>query len=332
MRAAAMMVAVAAGAMVCVAQTTPAGAPGRMGARGARGGGKTVAAAATQKDVPVSRVDESKYTVEANIPYDKYTQTVLDVIYPKGGGPEAKEDLPGVVMFHGGGWIETDKSTMSSFYNRFLAHGFIVCNVEYRMANPGGATAPAAVEDALNATKWFWDHADHYHVDKNRFIVTGGSAGGHLALMVGMATPEAKLGPTNPRDFKIAAIVNGYGPTDLPDLIARHTGWAIQWLPNDAPDHDALALRVSPKTYARKDMPPLLTVQGSRDNTVPVAENEALVKEIQEKGGDATIYLAPGAGHGFSNATWPGVEHEIFDVWLPEHHIIPPPPATAPAP
>ncbi len=336
MRVAAMVVAVAAGAMVCVAQTRAPGDYVMAGAvpPAARRPGKTVAAAATQKDVPVSRVDESKYTVEANIPYDKYTQTVLDVIYPKGGGPEAKEDLPGVVMFHGGGWIETDKSTMSSFYNRFLAHGFIVCNVEYRMANPGGAIAPAAVEDALKATKWFWDHADHYHVDKSRIIVTGGSAGGHLALMVGMATPEAKLGPTNPGDFKIAAIVNGYGPTDVPALFTYpgSRGWANQWLPEGTPDRDEIAKRVSPKTYARKDMPPLLTVQGANDHTVPVAQNEALVKEIKDDGGDATIYLAPGASHGFSPRSWPGVEHEIFDVWLPEHHIIPPPPATAPAP
>jgi hypothetical protein len=58
---------------------------------------------------------------------------------------------------------------------------------------------------------------------------------------------------------------------------------------------------------------------------VPVAQTEALGKELMEKGADAEIYLAEGAGHGFTNATWPGVEHEVFDVWLPAHHIIPPP-------
>lgn len=315
----------AAGVAVCAAQTTtPGNVPMDSSApvQAQRGGGATVAAAATQKDVPVSRVDNSKYTVEANIPYDQYTQTTLDMIYPKGGGPEAKENLPGVVMFHGGGWIRTDKATMSSFYNRFLDHGFIVCNVEYRMANPGGAIAPAACEDALKATKWFWDHADHYHVDKTRLIVTGASAGGHLALWVGMATPEAKLGPTNPTDFKIAAIVNGYGPPDVNDLLKRKTSWAVQWLPESTPDREALATRVSPRTYARKDMPPLLTVQGSRDNTVPVIQNQDLVKDIKAKGGDAEIYLAEGASHGFTGTTWPGVEHEVFDVWLPAHHII----------
>jgi dipeptidyl aminopeptidase/acylaminoacyl peptidase len=96
----------------------------------------------------------------------------------------------------------------------------------------------------------------------------------------------------------------------------------VQWLPENTPDRDALAKRVSPITYVRKDMPPLLTVQGSRDNTVPVEQNQRLTKAVKEAGGDAEIYLAEGASHGFTAGTWPGVEHEVFDVWLPAHHII----------
>ena len=302
-------------------------APGRAEAQAAP------SASAAVPPPRISRVDESKYTVEGNIAYDKYPDTVLDMIYAKGGGPDAKTDSPGVIMFHGGGWIESGKATMSSFYNRFLAHGFVVCNVEYRMAGedrqhhalPGSATAPAAVEDALDAAKWFWDHADHYHVDKTRFIVTGASAGGHLALMVGLCTPAGKLGPTSPADFKIAAIVNGYGPTDLPDLLARHVSWARQWLPASTPNAAELAKRVSPITYVRKDAPPLLTVQGSNDHTVPVEQNQRLVDALKAAGADATIHLVPGAGHGYARpaTAWPDAEHEIFDVWLPAHHIIP---------
>ena len=133
----------------------------------------------------------------------------------------------GVIMFHGGGWIEGDKQTMSSFYNRFLAHGFLVCNVEYRVADGSstGAIAPAAVQDALLAAKWFWDYLDYYHVDRTKYVVTGASAGGNLALMVGMATPDAQLGPTSPADYKIAAIVNGYGPPDVTDLLNRGTSF-----------------------------------------------------------------------------------------------------------
>src|SRR5262249_10839372 len=146
---------------------------------------------------------------------------------------------------------------------------------------PEFAPAPAAVQDALKAAKWFWDHADEYDVDKSRFIVTGASAGGHLALMVGMCTGE-KLGPVSPKDFKIAAIVNGYGPPDAPDLLARNTAWAKQWLPDNLPDCNALIKQVSPMTYVRKDMPPIITVQGSNDTTVPVAQNQRLTQSLKD--------------------------------------------------
>jgi acetyl esterase/lipase len=270
-----------------------------------------------------SAVDTSKYTVEANLPYDTHPATVVDMLYPKGmkkNDPTAKK-YPGVVMFHGGGWIRTSKSTMSTFYNRYLAHGFVVCNAEYRMADPTGqfspefAPAPAAVNDALKAAKWFYDHADEYNVDKNRIVVTGASAGGHLALMVGMATPEANLGPTAPQDFKIAAIVDGYGPTDVSDLLTRGTSWAKQWLPENTPNRDALAKRLSPVTYARKDMPPLIIVHGSRDTTVPVPQAEKLQKLLEEKGADSTLHLVEGAGHGYQSppTAWPDAEKATFE-------------------
>jgi len=141
--------------------------------------------------------------------------------------------LPGVIMFHGGGWTDNKpaalKASMSSFFSRFLKHGFLVCNVEYRLADgtANGATAPAADEDALAAAKWFWTYMDYYHVDRSKFVVTGASAGGQLALMVGMATNVPDLGPTNPGDFSIAAIVNGYGPSNVTDLLARKVSWAV---------------------------------------------------------------------------------------------------------
>ena len=278
----------------------------------------------------ISAINASKYKVEGNLPYDQPPACVVDVIYPKDmikNDPSGKK-FPGVIMFHGGGWTRTSKSTMSTFYNRYLAHGFVVCNAEYRLADATGtftpekAIAPAAVQDALKAAKWFWDHADEYNMDKSRYVVTGASAGGHLALMVGLCTDD-KLGPCNPKDFKIAAIVNGYGPADVPDLLQRRTGWAVQWLPEDTPNRDAIARQVSPMTYVRKDTPPLITVQGSNDNTVPVIQNQRLTEALKAAGADADIHLVQGAGHGYQSpaTAWPDAEKTMFD-WLAQHKIV----------
>jgi acetyl esterase/lipase len=201
---------------------------------------------------------------------------------------------------------------MSTFFDRFLAHGFMVCNAEYRV-NDGtadGAVAPAAVQDALLAAKWCWDHLDYFHGDKTRYVVTGASAGGHLADMVGLTTPAAMLGPTSPIDFKIAAIVSGYGPADIE---AEINAVAKGWIPTNLPNRAAVAKLVNPITYVRMDAPPLIDVHGANDGTAPVPDSQRLINLLKAAGADATLHLVPNAGHGFTDATWPDAEKAMFD-------------------
>ena len=268
------------------------------------------------------------YKVDGNIPYGPSPMQRLDVIYPTGSGPGSAITLPGVIMFHGGGWTDSRpqalKSSMSSFFNRFLKHGFIVCNVEYRLADgtANSATAPAADQDALLAAQWFWNYMDYYHVDKSKYVVTGASAGGQLALMVGMATPSAQLGPTSPTDFRIAAVVNGYGPSDVTDLLARNISWAVQWLPATTPNRAAVAQQVSPVTYVRQSVPPLITVQGQDDPTVPPAESQTLYNLLVDAGADTALHFVAGALHGFDTpaTAWPDAETTMF-AFLVNHGI-----------
>jgi acetyl esterase/lipase len=271
--------------------------------------------------VPVSK-PSSAYTVEANFAYGPELSQRLDVIYPTNAGPKGSQRLPVVLMFHGGAWIHSytndygsGKDHMSTFFNRYLAHGFMVCNAEYRVNDSppvDGAPAPAAVQDALLAAKWCWDYLDYFHGDRERFVVTGASAGGHLALMVGLTTPVAQLGPTSPNDFKIAAVVSGYGPADIE---AEIDAVAKGWIPTDLPNRAAVAKLVNPITYVRAGAPPLIVVQGANDNTAPVKDSQHLVELLKAAGAEASIHLVPNAGHGFDNTTWPDAEKAMFD-WL----------------
>jgi len=163
---------------------------------------------------------------------------------------------------------------------------------------------------------------DYYHVDKTKYVVTGASAGGQLALMVGMATPAAMLGPTSPTNYQIAAIVNGYGPSDVTDLLARKVSWAVQWLPASTPNRAAVAVQVSPVTYVRQDVPPLITVQGADDTTVPTAESQNLFNLLTAAGADTALHFVAGAGHGFDTpaTAWPDAEATMF-AFLTAHGI-----------
>jgi acetyl esterase/lipase len=300
------------------------GAPPSAGAGPAGGGTSTSFPTAppvqdTASKVPIMRAPAG-YTVLGNFAYGPETAQRIDVLFPTGGGPKATSALPAVLMFHGGAWIHSynngsGKDHMTTFSDRFLAHGFIVCNAEYRVSDGSAdaAPAPAAVEDALLAAKWCWNYLDYFHGDRTKYVVTGASAGGHLALMVGMTTPAAMLGATSPADYKIAAIVSGYGPADIE---AELNGVAAAWLPASLPNRAAIAKEVNPMTYVRKDIPPLIVVQGANDNTAPVRDSQSLVTKLTAAGADASIHLVPGAGHGFTaGAEWNDAEKAMFD-WL----------------
>src|SRR6185437_11286425 len=94
-------------------------------------------------------------SIQRDIHYDRYPATILDVLQPK---KRAAAKAPAVVVFHGGGWIHSGKETAyTSLCRPYLQRGFVVFNVEYRVASQ--ATAPAAVTDALDATHWVFQHA-----------------------------------------------------------------------------------------------------------------------------------------------------------------------------
>ena len=253
-------------------------------------------------------------SIEANIPYDQYKETVLDILQPKAS---SKEKRPGVILIHGGGWTGGTKEARVEYAAlKYVEHGFVVANVEYRLAKV--ATAPAAVTDVLKAAQWFHKNAGKYHGDRKRIIVTGDSAGGHLALMVAMTPRSAKLGPPG----RVAAVVNFYGITDVADQLEgpHMQKYAVTWVPEQEGRRE-LAKRVSPMTYVRKDLPPILTLHGDVDKTVPYEHGANLTRELKAAGGDARLITVSGAGHGFPLSTLDEQFEHIF-AFLKEKGVL----------
>jgi len=244
--------------------------------------------------------------VETNIAYDHYPQTVLDVFTPPNG--KASKHC-GVLMIHGGGWVNgTKESMVERWVLPWVDKGCVVANVEYRLA--AVATAPAAIEDALKAAEWFSKNAKKYNVDTGRVVVSGGSAGGHLALMVGMTPKTAKFGPVG----KAALVVNFYGITDVEDQLGgpNERKYAVTWVP-PSEGRMELARRVSPLTYVRKDVPPILTIHGTADQTVPYEHGVRLTKELRDAGADAEMISVPEGRHGFTPEQMASLWPQIFE-------------------
>jgi len=191
----------------------------------------------------------------------------------------------------------------------------VVANIEYRLANV--APAPAAVNDVLQAAQWFQEHAAQYKVDPKRMIVTGESAGGHLALMTGMTPASAGLGPA----VKIAAVIDFYGIADVADQVAgpNQRPYAAAWIPRQ-PDRMELARRVSPMTYVRKGLPSILALHGDADHTVPHEQSATLVNALKNAGDDAELITVPGGDHGFTPEEMDRLWPQIFQ-WLKKHKI-----------
>src|SRR5688572_8891933 len=237
-------------------------------------------------------------------------RTLVDVTYMTANGYEARLDVypstaatpaPTLFYFHGGGWLGGNKDLSFLQTMPYLAMGWTVVNVEYRTGPV--ALAPAAVEDCRCAVRFVLDRAKEYNVDPKRIVLTGHSAGGHLALITGMMPVSAGLDRqcAGTEEIRVAAIVNWYGITDVVDELEgpNMKGYAVRWL-GAQPDREGIAKRVSPLTWVRSGLPPVITIHGDADPVVPYQHAVRLAQALEQAGVMNQLVTIAGGKHGFS--------------------------------
>lgn len=237
-----------------------------------------------------------QFSASVNVTYlevDKQ-EVELDVFAPRSASATAP--VPTVLYFHGGGWTGGDKIVASLWTLPYLELGWAVVNVNYRLGE-----APAAVEDCRCALRWVIRNAARYGFDVNRLVVTGDSAGSHLALTTGMLPASAGLDTKCPgtEELKVAAIVNWFGVNDVVDVLEgeHQQRYAVRWL-GGLPNAKEVAQRVSPIRYVRAGLPPTITIHGDADTIAPYGQSVRMHKALTAAEVPNRLVTVPGGGHG----------------------------------
>lgn len=256
----------------------------------------TTAGAQVWKSARWERGLKDRYDARIDVVYSRVAtiDNKLDVYIPR----DVQGLRPVLIWIHGGGWGRLSKDSVSGQLIPFLERDWVVVNVDYRLTPQ--APAPAAVIDCRCALRWVLERSDELKADPERIVVSGSSAGGHLALMTGMLPPDSPMDTDCARPpARVAAIVNFYGITDVADLLgtANRRGYAVKWL-GEGPDRESLARSVSPLTYVRAGLPPVFTIHGDADPTVPYGHAVRLHRALDDAGVPNRLYTVPGGLHG----------------------------------
>jgi acetyl esterase/lipase len=233
------------------------------------------------------------------------------VVFGHGGGrdlrcdvflpPEAGTSRPSILLIHGGGWQQGDRSQLRGYGILLGRLGYVCVACEYRLS--GEAKWPAQLHDVKAALRWMRANAAALGLDPARVSVSGNSAGGHLALMLAgtPAVPELEGdGGSGGESTACAAAIAFYAPTELDLPAARDLDSAVvRLLPAGA--DAAAARRASPLAYARKDFPPTLLLHGNRDELVPDAASRRMYDALAQAGATVELHVFAGAPHAFDS-------------------------------
>ena len=240
----------------------------------------------TQKPMQAAALTEPQfwghhYALATNLKYGESDDHRLD-IYSQGawiGEPHYwKSDTelhPTLVYIHGGGWLGGSKEQVVPFIIPYLERRWNVVTIEYRK---GEGTAPMAVEDVMQALYWIAGHSTEYNIDKQHVVVSGESAGGHLALISGIFNSIPGSNPFYCGDkIKIAAIVNWFGITDIAGIDSHYresgetSNYAALWV-GSSDRMATISDMYSPLKRIGAGMPAVISIHGTDDSVVPYTQ------------------------------------------------------------
>lgn len=221
----------------------------------------------------------------------------LDFYRPGAAKDALQKPRPCLVVIHGGGWDSGDRTQLAAWNERFVAEGYAVAAISYRLAPQ--SIWPAQGDDVRAAIAWLKANAVQLEIDPTRLVLLGRSAGGQLATAVGYGL----------HDPAIRGVIALYAPHDMPfawsvsreddalnsiKLFKQYFGG-----PPDTPERLAHYQEASGQLLATKDSPPTLLIHGVPDTLAWYKHSERLAARLTELGVKHTHLQLPWATHGF---------------------------------
>jgi acetyl esterase/lipase len=245
-------------------------------------------------------------------------EIIPDVVYGHKDGmaltfdvlkPKTKANGAAVLFMVSGGWVSSYSPPQQAAvrFKELLDRGFTVIPV--RHGSSPKYVIPEIVADVRRAVRFIRHNSRLWGIDPNRLGVFGGSAGGHLSLVLGTASDEGD--PTAKDDFmkqsdRVASVVAYFPPVDLRPLargirtapVVTEGGRperfpALNFEKEKAPDY-------SPIVHVSADDPPTLLIHGDKDQLVPVSNSKSIHEAFQQKNVKTQLIIIEGAGHGFN--------------------------------
>lgn len=252
--------------------------------------------------VPLAARVQGQVIVEKGIEYSNpdNQHLQLDMARPKA----TTGLLPAILCIHGGGFRAGSRDGYLGLIQQLAAKGYVAVTVSYRLAPK--YPFPAAVNDVKAAVRWLRANAVKYNIDPNRIGVTGGSAGGHLALYLGVTgnVPALDGDGGNPGvSSAVQCVVNVYGPSDFTKSYGKSVD-AAEVLPlflgGNLEQQRKRHLEASPLYWVTPSAPPTLCIHGTQDKYVAYEQSIWMVDRLLAAGCDTELVTISGGGHGFN--------------------------------
>lgn len=223
---------------------------------------------------------------------------------------------PVIMYFHGGAFkVGAKRENQSEPVLRALEHRYAVADVEYRKS--GEAIFPAMLLDAKAAVRFLRTHAGEYNLDPNRIAAWGASAGGWIVSMLGVTAGMEEFadqnGANSDQSDAVQAVVDWCGPCgDFSLMDSDFEKGIVSEQCHGAPDSAESAFMgaplaeipercraAAPYTYAHADVPPILIVHGTADNTVPMRQSQRFYDALVQTAGEdrAELHILEGIPH-----------------------------------